>query len=57
MTTQIPPSPDAIYPAGTHPSADDPNVLVEDDYAFYEPIPPYPPRTARPGETVRKVNA
>ena len=37
-------------PQGTHRSADDPNVLVEDDYAFYEPIPPYPPRTEREAE-------
>jgi NADH-quinone oxidoreductase subunit D len=38
------------FAKGTHPSADDPNVLVEDDYAFYEPIPPYPPRTEREAE-------
>ncbi|HET9681408.1 MAG TPA: hypothetical protein VFP19_05155, partial [Candidatus Limnocylindrales bacterium] len=34
-------------PAGTHVSADDPHVLLEDDYGLYEPIPPYPPRTER----------
>ena len=35
---------------GTHRSADDPNVLLEDDFASYEPIPPYPPRTEREAE-------
>jgi NADH-quinone oxidoreductase subunit D len=37
----------ASHPPGTHASADDPHVLLEDDYAMYEPIPPYPPRTER----------
>jgi len=54
MATQTPPrqteEPPRTFPKGTHPSADDPNVLVEDDYAFYEPIPPYPPRTEREAE-------
>ena len=35
------------YPHGTHQSADDPHVLLDDDYGQYEPIPPYPPRTER----------
>jgi NADH-quinone oxidoreductase subunit D len=34
-------------PPGTHASADDPHVLLQDDYDLYEPIPPYPPRTER----------
>jgi len=34
-------------PHGTHVSADDPHVLLDDDYGLYEPIPPYPPRTER----------
>jgi NADH-quinone oxidoreductase subunit D len=34
-------------PPGTHASADDPRVLLDDDYGLYEPIPPYPPRTER----------
>ena len=34
-------------PHGTHRSADDPHVLLDDDYGQYEPIPPYPPRTER----------
>src|SRR4029079_252647 len=51
MATQTPPRPaKAPYPKGFKPSADDPHVLVEDDYAFYEPIPPYPPRTEREAE-------
>ncbi|HEX7950093.1 MAG TPA: NADPH-quinone oxidoreductase [Candidatus Limnocylindrales bacterium] len=33
-------------PPGTHRSADDPNVLVDDE-GLFEPIPPYPPRTER----------
>ena len=37
----------ATLPPGTHASADDPNVLLQDDFASYEPIPPYPPRTER----------
>src|SRR6266567_3002839 len=40
----------AIHPPGTHPSADDPRVLLDDDYVNYEPIPPYPPRTEREAE-------
>jgi NADH-quinone oxidoreductase subunit D len=54
MATQTPPrtgdAPPRTFPKGTHPSEDDPNVLLEDDYAFYEPIPPYPPRTEREAE-------
>ncbi len=38
------------YPAGTHPSADDPRILVDDEYDNFEPIPPYPPRTEREAE-------
>jgi NADH-quinone oxidoreductase subunit D len=34
-------------PPGTHVSADDPHVLLDDDFGLYEPIPPYPPRTER----------
>jgi len=37
----------ASVPPGTHRSTDDPNVLIDDEYALYEPIPPYPPRTER----------
>jgi NADH-quinone oxidoreductase subunit D len=40
----------ATLPPGTHASADDPHVLLEDDYDSYEPIPPYPPRTEREAE-------
>jgi NADH-quinone oxidoreductase subunit D len=54
MATQTPPragdAPPRTFPKGTHASADDPNVLLEDDYDFYEPIPPYPPRTEREAE-------
>jgi len=52
MATQTPPRTEQHpkAPAGTHASADDPNVLVEDSYDFYEPIPPYPPRTEREAE-------
>ncbi len=46
MTTETPPR----FPAGTHPSADDPRILVQDDFTSYEPIPPYPPRTEREAE-------
>jgi hypothetical protein len=42
MTTTMPP--------GTHQSADDPNVLLSNDFDAYEPIPPYPPRTEREAE-------
>src|SRR5438309_80188 len=38
------------FPPGTHASADDPHVLLEDDYESFEPIPPYPPRTEREAE-------
>jgi NADH-quinone oxidoreductase subunit D len=38
------------HPPGTHPSADDPRILVDDDYVAYEPIPPYPPRSEREAE-------
>src|SRR3954452_18656925 len=37
-------------PPGTHASADDPHVLLQDDYDLYEPIPPYAPRTEREAE-------
>jgi NADH-quinone oxidoreductase subunit D len=47
MTTE---TPRPATPPGTHRSADDPNVLLQDDYDFYEPIPPYPPRTEREAE-------
>ncbi len=51
MTTTTPPPgrtpPQRDVPPGTHPSADDPHVLLDDDYGLYEPIPPYPPRTER----------
>ena len=51
MATQTPPrAANAPHPKGFHPSADDPHVLVEDEYAFYEPIPPFPPRTEREAE-------
>ncbi|HSL98468.1 MAG TPA: NADPH-quinone oxidoreductase [Candidatus Deferrimicrobiaceae bacterium] len=47
MTTETEPR---RWPEGTHPSADDPRILVEDDYEAFEPIPPYPPRTEREAE-------
>ena len=53
MATETPPRPAAEprpAPKGTHRSEDDPNVLLQDDYDFYEPIPPYAPRTEREAE-------
>jgi NADH-quinone oxidoreductase subunit D len=34
----------------SHPSADDPRVILEEDIGTYEPVPPYPPRTEREAE-------
>src|SRR5688572_7774473 len=54
MATDTPPratdAPPRPAPVGTHRSTDDPTVLLQDDYDFYEPIPPYPPRTEREAE-------
>ncbi|HET7727244.1 MAG TPA: hypothetical protein VFK54_07950 [Candidatus Limnocylindrales bacterium] len=39
-----------LPPAGQHPSADDPRVLLDQEIGVFEPVPPYPPRTEREAE-------
>ncbi len=42
MTTTTPP--------GTHPSADDPRVLLDEEIGVFEPVPAHPPGTEREAE-------
>jgi len=37
-------------PPGTHPSADDPHVLLDEEIGLFEPIPAHPPGTEREAE-------
>jgi NADH-quinone oxidoreductase subunit D len=39
-----------VTSTGTHPSADDPRVMLDEQAGVFEPIPPYPPRTEREAE-------